>query len=72
MPESFEGFEGAIKQTYDRLVQEGVIQPQQDSEVRAVPQDLEAAKKAGKVCMTDICLSMFVFILGYRGILVFL
>jgi len=50
VPESFEGFEGIIKLTYDQLVEEGQIQPQPESEVRAVPQDLEAAKKAGKVC----------------------
>lgn len=50
VPESFEGFEGIIKTTYDQLVEEGQIQPQPESEVRAVPQDLEAAKKAGKVC----------------------
>ena len=49
MPDSFEGFEGIIKQTYDDLVQEGTIQPQPESEVKSVPQDLEAAKKAGKV-----------------------
>ena len=50
VPDSFEGFEGIIKTTYDQLVEEGQIQPQPESEVRAVPQDLEAAKKAGKVC----------------------
>ena len=49
MPESFEGFERIIKETYDRLVQDGEIQPQPETEVRVVPQDLEAAKKAGKV-----------------------
>ncbi|KAA6418372.1 MAG: ATP-citrate lyase B-1 [Trebouxia sp. A1-2] len=49
VPESFEGFEGIIKTTYDQLVEEGQIQPQPEYEVRAVPQDLEAAKKAGKV-----------------------
>lgn len=49
VPDSFEGFEGIIKTTYDQLVEEGQIQPQPESEVRAVPQDLEAAKKAGKV-----------------------
>lgn len=49
VPDSFEGFEGIIKTTYDQLIEEGQIQPQPESEVRAVPQDLEAAKKAGKV-----------------------
>lgn len=49
VPASFEGFEGLIKQTYDRLVQDGAIQPKPDADVRTVPLDLEAAKKAGKV-----------------------
>ena len=49
VPESFEGFEGLIKQTYDQLVQDGAIQPKPDADVRTVPLDLEAAKKAGKV-----------------------
>lgn len=49
VPESFEGFEGVIKQTYDQLVHEGQIQPQPETEVRTVPLDLDAAKKAGKV-----------------------
>ncbi|KAL0029399.1 hypothetical protein WJX77_004789 [Trebouxia sp. C0004] len=49
VPESFEGFEGIIKGTYDRLVEEGQIQPHPENEIRTVPQDLEAAKKAGKV-----------------------
>lgn len=49
VPESFEGFEGIIKQTYDQLVQDGQIVPQPEPEVKTVPLDLEAAKKAGKV-----------------------
>lgn len=49
MPESFEGFEGLIRQTYDNLVKDGAIQPKPDADVRTVPLDLEAAKKAGKV-----------------------
>lgn len=49
VPESFEGFEGIIKKTYDQLVQEGHIQPQPETEVKTVPLDLDAAKKAGKV-----------------------
>lgn len=54
VPESFEGFEGIIKQTYDQLVDEGIIQPQPESEVRSVPQDLEAAKKAGKAWLMQL------------------
>ena len=49
VPESFEGFEGIIKTTYDQLVQEGHIQPQAETDVKTVPLDLDAAKKAGKV-----------------------
>ena len=69
VPESFEGFESTIKKTYDDLVEGGDIQPQPESEVRAVPQDLEAAKKAGKVP-----LSMYtnIFMIAYgRSNLVF-
>ena len=49
VPESFEGFESAIKEVYQGLVQDGTIIPQADVAAPAVPQDLEAAKKAGKV-----------------------
>ncbi|KAK9815928.1 hypothetical protein WJX72_012098 [[Myrmecia] bisecta] len=49
VPESFEGFEGTIKKTYDQLVADGAIVPQADVPPPSVPQDLEAAKKAGKV-----------------------
>lgn len=51
MPDSFEGFEVAIKETYDKLVKEGVIEPQPDVPAPNVPLDLEAAKKQGKVCL---------------------
>jgi ATP citrate (pro-S)-lyase len=49
VPESFEGFEGAIRETYERLVAEGVIVPAPDMEVPTIPMDLEPAMKAGKV-----------------------
>lgn len=49
VPESFEGFEGIIKRTYDQLVESSQIQPQPETEVKTVPLDLDAAKKAGKV-----------------------
>ena len=49
MPESFEGLEGVIKKTYERLVEEGTLVPQPDTAPPSVPLDLEAAKKAGKV-----------------------
>ncbi len=49
VPDSFEAFEGAIKETYDKLVAEGKLVPQPDYPPPSVPLDLEAAKKAGKV-----------------------
>ncbi len=49
VPDSFEGYEAAIRQTYGRLVEEGVIVPAEDVVVPGIPQDLEAAMKAGKV-----------------------
>ena len=55
MPESFEGLEGVIKATYERLVGEGALMPQPDTAPPSVPLDLEAAKKAGKVlrCLNE-------------------
>lgn len=49
VPDSFEAFEGAIKETYEKLVAEGKLVPQPDTAAPSVPLDLEAAKKAGKV-----------------------
>ena len=49
MPDSFEGLEGAIRKAYDGLVADGTIQPREEVAAPAVPMDLEAAKKAGKV-----------------------
>ena len=49
VPESFEGLEGAIKDTYDGLVADGTITPVQEVAAPSLPMDLEAAKKAGKV-----------------------
>jgi ATP citrate (pro-S)-lyase len=48
VPDSFEALEGAVKQTYDKLVADGVLVPQPDVPAPSVPLDLEAAKKAGK------------------------
>ena len=53
VPESFEGFEGIIKKTYDQLVEDGQIEPQPEPEVKTVPLDMDAAKKAGKVRLTS-------------------
>lgn len=59
MPESFEGFEEAIKQKYQDLVQDGTIEPQADVLAPSVPMDLETAKKTGKVrcssALTAVC-----------------
>ena len=63
VPDSFEAFEGAIKETYDKLVAEGKLVPQPDTSPPSVPLDLEAAKKAGKVGLTsrrDACMSSHV------------
>ncbi|KAK9803247.1 hypothetical protein WJX73_009672 [Symbiochloris irregularis] len=49
VPKSFEDFEAAITAVYDGLVKEGHITPRPDVAAPAVPMDLEAAKKAGKV-----------------------
>ena len=60
VPDSFEAFEGAIKETYDRLVADGKLVPQPDTPAPSVPLDLEAAKKAGKVggsCWTRLSVS---------------
>lgn len=49
VPTSFEDFEPTIAATYKRLVEEGALVPQPDQAALALPQDLAAAKKAGKV-----------------------
>ncbi|KAI8471432.1 MAG: citrate synthase-like protein [Monoraphidium minutum] len=49
VPESFEGFEAAIRGTYQRLVADGVITPVGDVPVPTIPMDLETAVKDGKV-----------------------
>jgi hypothetical protein len=49
VPDSFEGFEGAIRGVYQQLVKDGVITPAPDVDVPVIPMDLEAAMKAGKV-----------------------
>ena len=49
VPTSYEGLEPLIKETYERLVKEGVIVPIPELKPPPVPQDLNAAIKAGKV-----------------------
>jgi hypothetical protein len=49
VPDSFEGLEGVIRSTYERLVAEGVLTPTPDVEVPEIPVDLATAVKQGKV-----------------------
>lgn len=49
VPESFEGLEGAVRDTYQRLVKEGVLVPTPDVVVPEIPMDLDTAVKLGKV-----------------------
>ena len=49
VPESFEGLEGTVGRVYQQLVADGVITPRPEPTPPSVPQDLSAAKKAGKV-----------------------
>lgn len=49
VPESFEGLEQAIKETFDKLVGQGVVVPAADVPVPRVPMDLSAAVAAGLV-----------------------
>ena len=67
VPESFEGFEGIIKKTYDQLVQEGHIQPQPETDVKTVPLDLDAAKKAGKVIETELPFQICHVLMPWEG-----
>jgi len=48
VPESFEGLGDTIAEVYQRLVADGVITPRPEPTPPSVPQDLAAAKKAGK------------------------
>ena len=49
VPESFEGLESTVGRVYQQLVADGVIEPRPEPTPPSVPQDLSAAKKAGKV-----------------------
>ena len=49
VPASFEDLEAAVAAVYDRLRAEGVIAPIPETPPPQVPEDLDAAKKAGKV-----------------------
>jgi len=49
VPTSYEGFETAIHQTFQKLVEEGKISPTPDVKPPAIPEDLNIAIKSGKV-----------------------
>jgi len=49
VPESYEDFDKEIRKTFDKLKQEGQIQPVEDFEPPAVPLDFSVAVKQGKV-----------------------
>lgn len=49
VPDSFEGFEGAIKRVYEGLVAAGTITPREKPPARALPSDLKPALDAGLV-----------------------
>jgi ATP citrate (pro-S)-lyase len=49
IPTSFEGLEGIIKATYEKLVEKKVIVPVKDYTPPPVPEDLNSAIKSGKV-----------------------
>ncbi|KAJ7571174.1 hypothetical protein O6H91_01G152900 [Diphasiastrum complanatum] len=49
VPTSYEALEGTIKETYEKLVAEGVIIPASDTTPPIVPEDLSVAVKNGRV-----------------------
>lgn len=49
VPDSFEGLEVVVRETYNRLVSEGVLAPQADIQVPEIPMDLASAVKLKKV-----------------------
>lgn len=49
VPDSFEGLEGVVRQTYQKLVNDGVLTPQADIQVPEIPMDLATAVKLKKV-----------------------
>ncbi|XP_047179026.1 ATP-citrate synthase beta chain protein 1-like isoform X3 [Vigna umbellata] len=49
VPTSYEAFEAAIKETYDKLVGEGKITPIKEFTPPPIPEDLNIAIKSGKV-----------------------
>ena len=49
VPTSFEGFEAAIRDTFQKLAEEGNIMPIRDVKPPSIPEDLNIAIKSGKV-----------------------
>eukprot|EP01018_Ginkgo_biloba_P032324 Gb_32255 [translate_table: standard] len=49
VPTSFEGFEAAIRDTFQKLAEEGNITPIRDVKPPSIPEDLNIAIKSGKV-----------------------
>ncbi|KAK6138951.1 hypothetical protein DH2020_027308 [Rehmannia glutinosa] len=49
VPTSFEAFEGAIKETFDKLAEAGKISPVKEVIPPQIPEDLNTAIKSGKV-----------------------
>ncbi|RWW67914.1 hypothetical protein BHE74_00024608, partial [Ensete ventricosum] len=49
VPTSYEAFETAIKETFEKLVEEGKIAPVPEVEPPQIPEDLKSAIKSGKV-----------------------
>ncbi|KAK1293923.1 ATP-citrate synthase beta chain protein 1 [Acorus calamus] len=49
VPTSYEALEGAIKETFDKLVEEGKITPVTEVTPPPIPEDLNSAIKSGKV-----------------------
>eukprot|EP01018_Ginkgo_biloba_P027567 Gb_16144 [translate_table: standard] len=49
VPMSFEGFEAAIRETFQKLVEKGKIIPTPDVKPPSIPEDLKVAIKSGKV-----------------------
>ncbi|KAL2453865.1 ATP-citrate synthase beta chain protein 2 [Abeliophyllum distichum] len=49
VPTSYEALEGAIKETYEKLVEEGRVTPVKEVTPPQIPEDLNTAIKSGKV-----------------------
>ncbi|XWS08488.1 hypothetical protein CRYUN_Cryun40dG0006700 [Craigia yunnanensis] len=49
VPTSYEAFEAAVKETFEKLVEEGKITPVKEIKPPQIPEDLNSAIKSGKV-----------------------